>query len=47
MSPSTDKVSGADESQADAAPHQYADLPLRQRLLARGKGPLPHDIRTP
>jgi hypothetical protein len=42
-----DKASGADESKADAAPHQYANLPLRERLLARGKGPLPRDINTP
>eukprot|EP00746_Dinoflagellata_sp_MGD_P163457 gnl/MRDRNA2_/MRDRNA2_91503_c0_seq1.p1 gnl/MRDRNA2_/MRDRNA2_91503_c0~~gnl/MRDRNA2_/MRDRNA2_91503_c0_seq1.p1 ORF type:complete len:303 (+),score=30.58 gnl/MRDRNA2_/MRDRNA2_91503_c0_seq1:78-986(+) len=47
MSSPTDKESSADESKVDTGPHEYADLPLRQRLLARGKGPLPRNIQTP
>jgi hypothetical protein len=37
----------AGESQAKKAPCQSANLTFRERLLARGKGPLPADIAIP
>merc|ERR1712224_734089 len=37
----------SDEDEPDKAPCPYANLSFRERLLARGKGPLPHDIKIP
>lgn len=42
-----DSARNADENKAGERRCNYENLPLRERLLARGRGPLPRDIRIP